>query len=128
VTSLDAPADADAKNAQDKEIRRHLCGIDAGTGKPIDRDEFQHRMQARLNSHSCAGGQSLNKPPKRRRHIGSKFIEKKENPGTGAIPYTGYTALAAICFDPARPSEWTQAGEDVALRNERPGAGTAISF
>lgn len=48
VTSLDAPADADAAEAWDKEIRRRLAEIDAGTAKLIDRDEFRRRMQERL--------------------------------------------------------------------------------
>ena len=48
VKSLDAPADADASEAWDKEILRRLAEIDAGTAKFIDRDEFRRRMQARL--------------------------------------------------------------------------------
>ena len=50
VKSLDAPADADASEAWDKEILRRLAEIDAGTAKFIDRDEFRRRMQARLGS------------------------------------------------------------------------------
>jgi len=49
VKSLDAPADADATEAWEKEILRRLAEIDAGTAKHIDRDEFRRRMQARLN-------------------------------------------------------------------------------
>ena len=48
VKSLDAPTDADASEAWDKEILRRLAEIDAGTAKLIDRDEFRRRMQARL--------------------------------------------------------------------------------
>lgn len=48
VKSLDAPADADAADAWDKEILRRLAEIDSGTAKLIDRDEFRRRMQARL--------------------------------------------------------------------------------
>lgn len=48
VKSLDAPADADATDAWDKEILRRLAEIDAGTAKLIDRDEFRRRMQERL--------------------------------------------------------------------------------
>lgn len=50
VTSLDAPADADATEAWDREIQRRLAEIDAGTAKLIDRDEFRRRMQERLKS------------------------------------------------------------------------------
>lgn len=50
VTSLDAPADADATEAWDKEIRHRLAEIDAGTAKLIDRDEFRRRMRERLGS------------------------------------------------------------------------------
>jgi putative addiction module component (TIGR02574 family) len=50
VTSLDAPADVDATEAWDKEIRRRLAEIDAGTAKLIDRDEFRRRMRERLGS------------------------------------------------------------------------------
>ncbi|MHB8473881.1 MAG: addiction module protein [Gammaproteobacteria bacterium] len=48
VKSLDAPADADAADAWDKEILCRLAEIDAGTAKLIDRDEFRRRMQERL--------------------------------------------------------------------------------
>ncbi len=48
VKSLDAPTDADASEAWDKEILRRISEIDAGTAKLIDRDEFRRRMQARL--------------------------------------------------------------------------------
>ena len=48
VKSLDAPTDADASEAWDKEILRRIAEIDAGTAKLIDRDEFRRRMQARL--------------------------------------------------------------------------------
>ena len=50
VKSLDAPADADASEAWDKEILRRLAEIDAGTAKLIDRDEFRRRMQAQIGS------------------------------------------------------------------------------
>ncbi len=50
VTSLDAPADADATEAWDREIQRRLAEIDAGTAKLIDRDEFRRRMRERLGS------------------------------------------------------------------------------
>ncbi|MBI3561272.1 MAG: addiction module protein [Gammaproteobacteria bacterium] len=50
VTSLDAPADADAADAWDKEILRRLDEIDAATAKLIDRDEFRRRMRERLDS------------------------------------------------------------------------------
>ena len=50
VKSLDAPADADASEAWDKEILRRLAEIDAGTAMLIDRDEFRRRMQARISS------------------------------------------------------------------------------
>jgi putative addiction module component (TIGR02574 family) len=50
VKSLDAPTDADATEAWDKEILRRLAEIDAGTAKLIDRDEFRRRIQARLGS------------------------------------------------------------------------------
>jgi putative addiction module component, TIGR02574 family len=50
VKSLDAPTDADATEAWDKEILRRLAEIDAGTAKLIDRDEFRRRMQARIGS------------------------------------------------------------------------------
>ena len=50
VKSLDAPTDADATEAWDKEIMRRLAEIDAGTAKLIDRDEFRRRMQARIGS------------------------------------------------------------------------------
>jgi putative addiction module component (TIGR02574 family) len=50
VKSLDAPAEADAADAWDKEILRRLAEIDAGTAKLIDRDEFRRRMQERLSS------------------------------------------------------------------------------
>jgi len=50
VKCLDAPTDADATEAWDKEILRRLAEIDAGTAKLIDRDEFRRRMQARIGS------------------------------------------------------------------------------
>ena len=50
VKSLDAPTDADATEAWDKEIMRRLAEIDAGTAKLIDRDEFRRRMQAQIGS------------------------------------------------------------------------------
>ena len=48
VTSLDAPSDADAADAWDKEILRRLAEIDAGTAKLIDRETFRRRLQDRL--------------------------------------------------------------------------------
>ena len=48
VASLDAPSDADAADAWDKEIVRRLSEIDAGTAKLIDRDEFRRRLQERI--------------------------------------------------------------------------------
>jgi putative addiction module component (TIGR02574 family) len=48
VKSLDAPEDADASKAWEKEILCRLAEIDAGTAKLIDRDEFRRRMQARI--------------------------------------------------------------------------------
>lgn len=48
VKSLDAPDNADALEAWEKEILRCLAEIDAGTAKFIDRDEFRRRMQARI--------------------------------------------------------------------------------
>jgi putative addiction module component (TIGR02574 family) len=50
VKSLDAPADADAADAWEREISRRLAEIDAGTAKLVDRDEFRRRMQERLGS------------------------------------------------------------------------------
>ena len=50
VKSLDAPSDADAADAWDKEIVRRLAEIDAGTAKLIDRDTFRRRLQDRLGS------------------------------------------------------------------------------
>lgn len=50
IKSLDAPADADAADAWDKEILRRLAEIDAGTAELIDRDEFRRRMQARIDN------------------------------------------------------------------------------
>ncbi len=47
MKSLDAPADADAADAWDKEISRRLDEIDAGTAKLIDRAELRRRMQQR---------------------------------------------------------------------------------
>jgi putative addiction module component (TIGR02574 family) len=46
--SLDAPDDANALEAWDKEILRRLAEIEAGTAKFIDRDEFRRRMQERI--------------------------------------------------------------------------------
>lgn len=48
VKSLDAPEDADASKAWEKEILRRLAEIDEGTAKLIDRDEFRRRMQVRI--------------------------------------------------------------------------------
>ena len=50
VKSLDAPDDADAHDAWDREIARRLTEIDAGTAKLIDREEFRRRMRTRLNA------------------------------------------------------------------------------
>ena len=48
ITSLNAPADANADEEWDKEILRRLAEIDAGTARRIDRDEFQRRIQGRF--------------------------------------------------------------------------------
>ncbi len=48
MESLDAPLDDDAADAWDKEIRRRLDQIDAGTAQLIDREEFRRRMRTRL--------------------------------------------------------------------------------
>lgn len=45
VRSLDAPDDADASRAWDKEILRRLAEMDAGTSKLIDQEEFRQRMR-----------------------------------------------------------------------------------
>lgn len=50
VKSLDAPDDANALEAWDKEILRRLAEIEAGTAKFIDRDEFRRRMQERIGN------------------------------------------------------------------------------
>ena len=50
VTSLDAPADANAADAWDAEIARRLANVDAGTAILIDREEFRRRLQARVGS------------------------------------------------------------------------------
>lgn len=50
VKSLDALVDADAADEWDKELRRRLMEIDAGTATLVDRDTFRQRMQARLGS------------------------------------------------------------------------------
>jgi putative addiction module component (TIGR02574 family) len=50
MASLDAPADADATEAWDKEILRRLAEIDAGTAKLIDRAELRRRIQQRLRN------------------------------------------------------------------------------
>ena len=50
MKSLDAPADADAADAWDKEISRRLDEIDAGTAKLIDRAELRRRMQQRARN------------------------------------------------------------------------------
>jgi putative addiction module component (TIGR02574 family) len=49
VKSLDAPADADAAEAWEKELLRRLAAVDGGTAKLIDRDELRDRMRARMN-------------------------------------------------------------------------------
>ena len=48
VKSLDAPVDADAAEARDREILRRLAEIEDGTATLIDRNEFRRRMQARF--------------------------------------------------------------------------------
>ena len=48
ITSLNAPADANADEEWDKEILRRLAEIDAGTARRIDRDEFQRQMRDRI--------------------------------------------------------------------------------
>jgi putative addiction module component (TIGR02574 family) len=48
VTSLDAPEDADAADAWEREILRRLDKIDSGGAKIIDRDEYRRRMRARM--------------------------------------------------------------------------------
>ncbi|UJP02381.1 MAG: addiction module protein [Nitrosomonas sp.] len=48
VKSLDAPDDADALEAWDKEILRRLAEVEAGTVQLIDRDEFRRWMQERI--------------------------------------------------------------------------------
>lgn len=50
VKSLDAPTEADATDAWEKEILRRLSEIDAGTAKLINRNEFRRRMKERLGS------------------------------------------------------------------------------
>lgn len=49
VTSLDGPADSDVEKAWDAEILRRLAEIDSGTANLIDREEFRHRMRARMS-------------------------------------------------------------------------------
>ena len=49
VLSLDGPADADAEQAWEAEIRRRLAEIDAGTAELIDREELRRRMRARMS-------------------------------------------------------------------------------
>ena len=50
MKSLDAPTDADAADAWDKEILRRLAEIDAGTAKLVDRAELRRRMEERLRT------------------------------------------------------------------------------
>ena len=50
VKSLDAPIDADAADAWDREILRRLAQIDAGTARLVDRDELRRRMRARVGA------------------------------------------------------------------------------
>ena len=50
MKSLDAPAEADAADAWDKEILRRLAEIDAGAAKLVDRAELRRRMEERLRS------------------------------------------------------------------------------
>lgn len=49
VASLDGPSEPDAEKAWDTEILRRLAEIDAGTADLIDREEFRHRMRARMS-------------------------------------------------------------------------------
>ena len=49
VKSLDAPADADAAEAWEKEILRRLAEVDSGTATLIDREELRRRMRARMS-------------------------------------------------------------------------------
>lgn len=48
VESLDAPADADPADDWNRELMRRLAEVDADVAVVVDRDEFRHRMQARL--------------------------------------------------------------------------------
>jgi putative addiction module component (TIGR02574 family) len=48
VQSLDAPFDADAADAWDREIARRLDAIEAGTAVLVDRDELSRRLRARI--------------------------------------------------------------------------------
>jgi putative addiction module component (TIGR02574 family) len=48
MKSLDAPAEADAADAWDKEILRRLAEIEAGTEKLVDRAELRRQMEERL--------------------------------------------------------------------------------
>ncbi len=50
MASFDAPADADAAEAWDKEILRRLAEIDSGTAKLIDRAELRRRTEQRLRN------------------------------------------------------------------------------
>jgi putative addiction module component (TIGR02574 family) len=50
MKSLDAPAEADAADAWDKEILRRLAEIEAGTAKLLDRAELRRQMEERLRS------------------------------------------------------------------------------
>jgi putative addiction module component (TIGR02574 family) len=48
VQSLDGPVDENVTDEWEKEIKRRLADIDAGTAELIDRNEFRRRISARL--------------------------------------------------------------------------------
>ena len=47
VLSLDGPADSDAETGWDREVRRRVDEIEAGTAELIDREELRRRMTVR---------------------------------------------------------------------------------
>lgn len=47
VASLDGPAEIDAEQAWEAEIRRRIAEIDTGAAELIDRGELRRRMRAR---------------------------------------------------------------------------------
>lgn len=49
VNSLDAPADADATEAWEKELLRRLAEVEAGTAMLVDREALRNRMRARID-------------------------------------------------------------------------------